>query len=86
MCGVVGGGGGGGAQLSVAYPSRCVLLGRAWLYIALNEQAMESYIRMFIENQDIAQDYYLRSAQLDCVAVVCVCGVCVCVCVCANAC
>ena len=37
--------------------------GRAWLYIALNEQAMESYIRMFIENQDIAQDYYLRYVQ-----------------------
>ena len=36
------------------------LIGRAWLYIALNEQAMESYIRMFIENQEVAQEFYLR--------------------------
>ena len=41
-------------------PGPSLLLGRAWLYVALNEQAMESYIRMFIENQDVAQDYYLR--------------------------
>lgn len=37
-----------------------VFAGRAWLYMALNEQAMESYVRMFIENQDVIQEYYLR--------------------------
>ena len=34
--------------------------GRAWMYIALNEQVVESYVRMFIENQEVAQNYYLR--------------------------
>ena len=28
--------------------------------MALNEQAMESYIRMFLENQMITQEFYLR--------------------------
>ena len=34
--------------------------GRAWLYMALNEQALESYVRMFLENQLVAQEFYLR--------------------------
>ena len=33
-------------------------LGRAWLNLTLNEQVMESYLRMFIENQLVLQDYY----------------------------
>ncbi|CAI8012510.1 Pleckstrin homology domain-containing family M member 2, partial [Geodia barretti] len=34
--------------------------GRSWLYTALNEQSVESYIRMFAENQDIVEGFYLR--------------------------
>ncbi len=36
------------------------LTGRAWLCMALNEQALESYVRMFLENQDMCQGYYLQ--------------------------
>ena len=35
-------------------------LGRSWLYTALNEQSMESYVRIFAENQDFVQEFYLR--------------------------
>ena len=35
--------------------------GRAWLYMALNEQSMESYVRMFLENQDQVNDFYVKS-------------------------
>ena len=38
----------------------CMSPGRAWLYMALNEQAMESYVRMFLENQVVVQEHYLR--------------------------
>lgn len=34
-------------------------LGRAWLNLTLNEQVMESYLRMFIENQPVLEDYYI---------------------------
>ena len=34
--------------------------GRAWLYLAINEQSLESYVRMFHDNQEVVQDYYLR--------------------------
>lgn len=38
--------------------------GRSWLNLALNEQVMESYLRIFIENQDILRSYYNRDAFL----------------------
>ena len=38
----------------------CLCAGRSWLYTALNEQSVESYIRMFAENQDIVEGFYLR--------------------------
>ena len=34
-------------------------LGRSWLNLTLNEQVMESYLRMFIENQLVLRDYYI---------------------------
>ena len=33
-------------------------VGRAWLMLALNEQALESYLRIFLENQDTVLEYY----------------------------
>ena len=36
------------------------LAGRAWLCTALNEQALESYVRMVVDNQDVVKGYYLQ--------------------------
>ena len=49
-------------SLTVAW----IFLGRAWLYMALNEQAMESYVRMFLENQAVVQEHYLRLVWSQC--------------------
>ncbi|XP_075047333.1 LOW QUALITY PROTEIN: pleckstrin homology domain-containing family M member 2 [Mixophyes fleayi] len=40
------------------------LLGRsrAWLYLALNENSLESYLRLFQENQSLLQKYYYKNA------------------------
>ncbi|XP_068097756.1 pleckstrin homology domain-containing family M member 2 isoform X2 [Hyperolius riggenbachi] len=40
------------------------LLGRsrAWLYLALNENSLESYLRLFQENQTLLQKYYYKNA------------------------
>lgn len=38
--------------------------GRAWLYLSLNEQATESYLRMFAEYQDRVSHYYTQDAFL----------------------
>ncbi|KAM4651578.1 pleckstrin homology domain-containing family M member 2 isoform 2-T2 [Discoglossus pictus] len=40
------------------------LLGRsrAWLYLALNENSLESYLRLFHENQSLLQKYYYKNA------------------------
>ncbi|KAM9298906.1 pleckstrin homology domain-containing family M member 2 [Gastrophryne carolinensis] len=40
------------------------LLGRsrAWLYLALNENSLESYLRLFQENQSLLQQYYYKNA------------------------
>jgi hypothetical protein len=35
--------------------------GRAWLYLALNENSLESYLRLFQENLGLLQKYYVRS-------------------------
>lgn len=35
---------------------------RAWLYLALNENSLESYLRLFQENLGLLQKYYVRSA------------------------
>ncbi|KAM6172013.1 pleckstrin homology domain-containing family M member 2 isoform 3-T3 [Erethizon dorsatum] len=35
---------------------------RAWLYLALNENSLESYLRLFQENLDLLQKYYIRNA------------------------
>ena len=34
--------------------------GRAWLLLALNEQSLESYIRSFQQNKNIAAQFYER--------------------------
>lgn len=33
-------------------------LGRAWLYLALSESSLESYLRLFQENQGLLHKYY----------------------------
>ncbi|XP_031761307.1 pleckstrin homology domain-containing family M member 2 isoform X1 [Xenopus tropicalis] len=40
------------------------LLGRsrAWLYLALNENSLESYLRLFQENQSLLEKYYYKNA------------------------
>ncbi|TRZ02470.1 hypothetical protein DNTS_030294 [Danionella cerebrum] len=35
---------------------------RAWLYLALNESSLESYLRLFHENQGLLQKYYYKNA------------------------
>uniref|UniRef100_A0A8C5K747 Pleckstrin homology domain-containing family M member 2 n=2 Tax=Jaculus jaculus TaxID=51337 RepID=A0A8C5K747_JACJA len=35
---------------------------RAWLYLALNENSLESYLRLFQENLALLQKYYVRNA------------------------
>ncbi|KAK5894273.1 hypothetical protein CesoFtcFv8_010983 [Champsocephalus esox] len=35
---------------------------RAWLYLALSESSLESYLRLFQENQALLQKYYLKNA------------------------
>ena len=37
---------------------QCFTTGRAWLYLSLNEQATESYLRMFAEYQDRVAHFY----------------------------
>eukprot|EP00731_Ephydatia_muelleri_P015406 Em0008g1126a len=38
--------------------------GRAWLFTALNEQVLGSYLRLFLENQRTVSDYYYKEAFL----------------------
>lgn len=35
-------------------------IGRAWLYLALSESSLESYLRLFQENQALLQKYYFK--------------------------
>ncbi|KAM9342710.1 pleckstrin homology domain-containing family M member 2 [Pholidichthys leucotaenia] len=35
---------------------------RAWLYLALSESSLESYLRLFQENQPLLQKYYFKNA------------------------
>lgn len=35
-------------------------VGRAWLYLALSESSLESYLRLFQENQALLQKYYFK--------------------------
>uniref|UniRef100_A0A4W3JED7 Pleckstrin homology domain-containing family M member 2 n=1 Tax=Callorhinchus milii TaxID=7868 RepID=A0A4W3JED7_CALMI len=35
---------------------------RAWLYLALNENSLESYLRLFWENQTLLHKYYFKNA------------------------
>ncbi|XP_072442664.1 pleckstrin homology domain-containing family M member 2 isoform X3 [Chiloscyllium punctatum] len=35
---------------------------RAWLYLALNENSLESYLRLFWENQNLLHKYYFKNA------------------------
>ncbi|CAB1427275.1 unnamed protein product [Pleuronectes platessa] len=35
---------------------------RAWLYLALTESSLESYLRLFQENQGLLQKYYFKNA------------------------
>uniref|UniRef100_A0A8D3A8M5 Pleckstrin homology domain-containing family M member 2 n=1 Tax=Scophthalmus maximus TaxID=52904 RepID=A0A8D3A8M5_SCOMX len=35
---------------------------RAWLYLALSESSLESYLRLFHENQGLLQKYYFKNA------------------------
>lgn len=34
--------------------------GRAWLYLALNENSLESYLRLFQENRSLLHKYYVE--------------------------
>lgn len=34
--------------------------GRAWLYLALNENSLESYLRLFQENLGLLHKYYVK--------------------------
>lgn len=47
-----------------ARPSLQLLLplfaGRAWLYLALNENSLESYLRLFQENLGLLHKYYVK--------------------------
>ncbi|CAI9740620.1 Hypothetical predicted protein [Octopus vulgaris] len=36
--------------------------GRAWLFLALNENLLESYMRCFLENTSVVKKYYVREA------------------------
>ncbi|XP_056364234.1 pleckstrin homology domain-containing family M member 2 isoform X2 [Oenanthe melanoleuca] len=36
--------------------------GRAWLYLALNENSLESYLRLFQENLSLLHKYYVKNA------------------------
>ncbi|XP_029433737.1 pleckstrin homology domain-containing family M member 2 [Rhinatrema bivittatum] len=35
---------------------------RAWLYLALNENSLESYLRLFQENQNLLHKYYFKNS------------------------
>lgn len=52
-----------GSQHAAA-PSLQLLLplfaGRAWLYLALNENSLESYLRLFQENLGLLHKYYVK--------------------------
>lgn len=37
-----------------------VFAGRAWLYLALNENSLESYLRLFQENLGLLHKYYVK--------------------------
>lgn len=39
-------------------------LGRAWLYLALNDNNVESYIRSFLDNPHLLRRYYVKHALL----------------------
>jgi len=40
--------------------SDALLSGRAWLYLALNENSLESYLRLFQENLSLLHKYYVK--------------------------
>jgi hypothetical protein len=42
----------------------CFGLGRAWIYHALNDNLMESYLKCFLENKKIVLKYYKREQAL----------------------
>ena len=39
-----------------------VLVGRAWLFMALNECLLESYIRCFQQNEKMTEEFYVNDA------------------------
>ncbi|MEQ2294295.1 Pleckstrin y domain-containing M member 2 [Ameca splendens] len=42
---------------------------RAWLYLALSESSLESYLRLFQENQGLLQKYYFKYAQISVITI-----------------
>lgn len=40
--------------------SAALFPGRAWLYLALNENSLESYLRLFQENLSLLHKYYVK--------------------------
>lgn len=40
--------------------SAALFSGRAWLYLALNENSLESYLRLFQENLSLLHKYYVK--------------------------
>lgn len=49
-----------------SYAYCTIQTGRAWLYLSLNEQATESYLRMFSEYQEQVAIYYNPWVDRDC--------------------
>jgi len=45
-------------MLIVVY--RC--LGRAWLYDALSDHLLESYVRCFVDNKKLVKSFYVQDA------------------------
>jgi len=48
----------------VKYYSRLVFVvkGRAWLYQALSDHLLESYIRCYIDNEKLVKSFYMQDA------------------------
>lgn len=40
----------------------CLCIGRAWLYQALADHLLESYVRCYIDNTQLVRRYYVQDA------------------------
>jgi len=39
-----------------------LIVGRAWLYLALSDHLLESYIQCFMKNTDLVRKHYVKEA------------------------